>query len=140
MSAKNSKVNPQIRYIADRIKKRRLRDTELTQEQVAEEIGIHSVTYSRIENAHAEMKISHAIALARLYEISLDELIGFDKDEPALTSHSRVMEPTEKYMAKARPANIIFQIGDGINSPEQERFLARLGKLLRDTFPDELED
>lgn len=136
MNAQKNEVTQLKRYIADRVKRIRLRDTQYTQEQVAEELGIHVVTYGRLENGQATISLINALGLARLFGVSLDELVGYDKDNPELATNV-MNDPSESYGAGLRPANIVFQIGDGKNSPEQERFLARLGKLLSESFPEE---
>ena len=59
---------------------RRLRELrvarQLTQEKAAEDIGIHPVQLTRIENAEANFMISTAYAIAFAYDIPIHELFA----------------------------------------------------------------
>lgn len=137
MARRKHSIEHRIKAVSDRLKARRLRYTDLTQEAIAEELGIHVTSYGRLENGGAELTITKAMDLARYYGITIDELVGFslEDDNPPI-----VQESAARYGHS--PTNITFQIGGtGDNSPEAERFLSRLGKLLMEDFsPEEIED
>lgn len=134
MVKQKRKLPNDVREIGDRLKARRLRHSTATQESLAEELGIHSISYGRIENGLAELKITKAIALARYYGITLDELVGYDKDSQE--TPPIVQEGSGVYQ-KPKTANITIQVGGGgQNSPQAEAFLKRLGKLLQEDMND----
>jgi transcriptional regulator with XRE-family HTH domain len=135
MARRKHNIESRINAIADRIKKRRLRYTDVTQETIAEELGIHVTSYGRLENGGAELTITKAIDLARYYGITIDELVGYDKDSEEV--RAIVQEPGHGY-GQPTSANITFQIGgEGDNSPEADRFLKRLGKFLIEDLSDD---
>lgn len=52
----------------------------LSQEFVAESIGVSTSSYARYESGKTGITIEHVIALAKLYNMSLDQIaLGFDK-------------------------------------------------------------
>ena len=53
-----------------------------SQEAVAEEIHVNYKTYARYEAGKSEMKVSTLQALARFYEITVDQLICYDPKNP----------------------------------------------------------
>lgn len=54
---------------------------ELSQQNVADELGVDISTYSRYEKGKAELKISHAKKLADFYKLSLDEFYNYGEEE-----------------------------------------------------------
>ena len=52
------------------------KEYELTQEQVANRLGCKREVYRRYENGERELPLSYAIALAEMYSISIDFLVG----------------------------------------------------------------
>lgn len=52
------------------------------QKDVARAIGVSLHTYQRYEYAEAEPKVTILIALADLYDLSLDELVGREYPKP----------------------------------------------------------
>ena len=54
---------------------------ELTQEQVAKELGIKREQYRRYENGQNEIKASHIIKFCKLYKISADYLLGLKEEK-----------------------------------------------------------
>ena len=58
----------------------------LTQQQVADKIGINQKTYSNYENSQAEPSISNLIKLANLFGVSVDTLVGNDANIVDLTT------------------------------------------------------
>ena len=55
-------------------------DSDLTQARTAELIGLHTTTYKRYESGQREVPFDIAIALAKLYHVSLDFLAGLTND------------------------------------------------------------
>ncbi|MCM1114543.1 MAG: helix-turn-helix domain-containing protein [Clostridium sp.] len=56
-------------------------DLDLTQEQIAELLNVSRVTVNRYENDKYDMKLTYAIELAKIYNVSLDYIAGLT-DEP----------------------------------------------------------
>lgn len=56
-------------------------DLDLTQEEIAEKIGVSRATVNRYENDKFDMKLTYAIKLAEIYNVSLDYIAGLT-DEP----------------------------------------------------------
>ena len=54
-------------------------DHNLSQEQVAQILGVDRRVYSRYENGTNEMPMHHYIKLADFYGVSLDFLVGRDE-------------------------------------------------------------
>jgi len=58
-------------------------DADLSQTQVAEQLGIDQRTYSNYETEKRSMPIKHYRKLALLYQTSVDYLVGLtDKPRP----------------------------------------------------------
>lgn len=51
-------------------------DKDLTQQQVADGIGVKREQYRRYETGENEMKVSHIIKLCEFYQLSADYIIG----------------------------------------------------------------
>lgn len=87
--------------ICERLREAR-KKSELTQEQVAEQIMVSRVTVSHWENGKSLPDIVSLIRLSNLYKISLDELLKGDpkmeekveKDVKALKSNKRLIIAT----------------------------------------------
>ncbi len=62
-------------YFCQRLRDMR-EDHDLTQEQIAEILGIMRPQYARYELGKQEMPMHHFITLARHYNVSLDYLTG----------------------------------------------------------------
>ena len=67
--------------IADRLVKLRKR-SHLSQEALAEKLGISRQAVSKWERAEASPDTDNLIMLARLYKMSLDELLRTDEEIP----------------------------------------------------------
>ena len=52
-----------------------------SQEQLAEKLGVSRQAVSKWERAEASPDTDNLIALAKIYEISLDELLGYREHE-----------------------------------------------------------
>lgn len=57
------------------------KEHKLTQKKVAEYLGISQRFYSDLENGDRHMKVEYVITLARLYKISIDELLGYTLED-----------------------------------------------------------
>ena len=62
-------------YICKRIRDIR-EDSDKTQKQIAEVLGIKQQQYSRYENGTDEIPLHYLVTLARYYNLSLDYLAG----------------------------------------------------------------
>ena len=51
-------------------------DSDKTQAQVAEELGLYTTTYQRYERGENNLPFDIAIAIAKYYNVSLDYLAG----------------------------------------------------------------
>lgn len=64
--------------IGESLRKLRINHSKkLSQDKVAEKIGVSLSTYSRLENNEAELEMSVALKLADLYKVTVDELLHF---------------------------------------------------------------
>ena len=52
------------------------KEAKLEQKDVAQEIGMHAVTYGRKERGVNEFTLTEALKLARLFDTSVDVLFG----------------------------------------------------------------
>lgn len=58
-------------------------DKNITQDQLAEMLGVSRATVNRYENNKTDMKLTYAIKLAKTYNISLDYIAGLtDENKP----------------------------------------------------------
>ena len=55
-------------------------DLDLSQDYIAQKIGVSRATVNRYENDKYDLKLSYAIKLAKLYNVSLDYLTGLTDD------------------------------------------------------------
>jgi transcriptional regulator with XRE-family HTH domain len=51
---------------------------KISQEEMAEKLGIEQNTYSRIENGKAKLKHEHAVLIANIFDVPFTELIDDD--------------------------------------------------------------
>ncbi len=51
---------------------------KLTQKQVAEKLGVYQSNVSDWENNHSRPEYENLIELAKLYEVTIEELLGVD--------------------------------------------------------------
>lgn len=61
----------------DRLKELRI-EKNLTQEKLAKLIGMSKMTVSHWERGYCEPSIAQLIAIAKLFEVSVDYLVGND--------------------------------------------------------------
>ncbi|MBD5115499.1 MAG: helix-turn-helix transcriptional regulator [Ruminococcaceae bacterium] len=70
-------------YIGEKIKKLR-RKNDLTQEKLADQLGVSYQTVSKWETGVTSPDLSLIVPLARLFKVTTDELFGFDEDADML--------------------------------------------------------
>lgn len=51
-------------------------DNDVSQQEIADYIGIDRVTYNRLENENFSVKLDYAIKIAEFYKVSLDYIAG----------------------------------------------------------------
>lgn len=56
-------------------------DKDLTQQQVADGIGVKREQYRRYETGENEMKVSHIVKLCEFYQLSADYILGLTDNE-----------------------------------------------------------
>jgi transcriptional regulator with XRE-family HTH domain len=52
-----------------------------SQKYVAERLGIKQPTYANVENCHTDVQLSTICALAKLFQVQIDDLLG-EPDPP----------------------------------------------------------
>ena len=58
-------------------------DNDVSQQEIADFIGIDRVTYNRLENERFSIKFDYIIKIARFYNVSIDYIAGLtDKPTP----------------------------------------------------------
>lgn len=67
---------------------------EMTQEQVAEAIGVSRQAVAKYESGEAQPDLMKCAALAKLFDVTLDELVNYDSKE----SSGVPIAPKGKYM------------------------------------------
>ena len=70
----------------------------LSQEELAEKLGISRQAVSKWERAESSPDTDNLISIAKLYNVSLDELLKTDEDPETLRTQAR--EKTEEYKRK----------------------------------------
>ena len=56
-------------------------DNDISQQTIADFIGIDRVTYNRLENEHFSIKFDYIIKIAEFYNVSIDYIAGIT-DKP----------------------------------------------------------
>ena len=59
-------------------------DADLTQQQVAQELGTSQTMYARYERGANEMPIRHLIRLCEIYNVSSDYILGLTDEKRSL--------------------------------------------------------
>lgn len=67
-------------YEINRLKDLRI-DTDKTQEQLAQELGLHTTTYARWEQNPMSLKLPSLLMLAKHYNVSIDYIAGLTNDK-----------------------------------------------------------
>lgn len=82
--------------IANKLKEYRIKNS-LSKKAVAEKLGIAQFTYYKYENGENKLSLTVAIKICKLYNISLDELVGIERkleDDPQIKTYADFL----KYM------------------------------------------
>ena len=67
-----------LRAIANRIRQKR-DELKLTQDYIADELGIAQRTYSDLENGKTQnLRVSHLVKLAEIFKTSISDLLGIE--------------------------------------------------------------
>ena len=59
-------------------------DLDLTQDEVAQLLNVSRATVNRYENDRYDMKLTYAIELAKVYNVSLDHIAGLTNERKPL--------------------------------------------------------
>lgn len=70
----NQGVYPRIRDLRE--------DADLSQEEMARRLRMHTTTYARYETGEREIPLNIAILLAKFHKVSLDYLAGLTEQNP----------------------------------------------------------
>jgi transcriptional regulator with XRE-family HTH domain len=87
------------------------KEKKLSQQQVADNIGIKQRAYSDYENAKSEPTVGTLIKIASFFRVSIDQLLGFVIEIAADSDQAQIARAREKY-----------------NSPTNAALLSKLGK------------
>ncbi|MBQ2641120.1 MAG: helix-turn-helix transcriptional regulator [Lachnospiraceae bacterium] len=66
---------PYPAYVTDRVRRLRI-SSGLSQEEVADQMGIRQQTYSEYERGTSHMHIEEFVSLARIFDVSVDFITG----------------------------------------------------------------
>jgi transcriptional regulator with XRE-family HTH domain len=100
--------------IAERIRELRMR-RGLTQDEVAEAIGCHESAVSRWESASRLPPCTDVLALAELFNVSVDELLG-RQDHPTRRESALLDQP------------LLDRLGSAKNTREFDQMVSKLGQ------------
>ena len=70
-----------------------------TQEYVAEAIGVSMITYIRYENGERQFKVPELLALAQLYHVSVDYILGLTESPVVITDTKKDPSPEDQEQA-----------------------------------------
>lgn len=76
-----------------------------SQEFVAETVGVSLSSYQRYENAKTGIDVQILVNLAKLYGMSLDDILNFNEKKVDV-----VQDGTELYMRELRRVNIVVSL------------------------------
>lgn len=93
----------------------------LSQEQLAEKIGISRQAVSKWERAEASPDTDNLIALSKVYGVTLDELLFSDPDEPQAETTQETAECDEESSVEDERPKISFRDGIHIDSKNGDR-------------------
>lgn len=119
---------PEKKHYLEKLK--RLRKMKMwSQGDVAERLNINYTTYGKVELGQVELTVDRAMALAKMYGISISELLedsSYPEQEDIISMVNEEAE-TERLPLNT---NIVLNLGECPNTPAGERFLHRLGRAL----------
>lgn len=140
---------------------KKLRKTaRLTQEQVAEKLNVSRQSVAKWESGDALPDIDNCIMLAKLYNVTIDDLVGYAKDEKTdapsgkhvfgvvkIDSKNRIVIPEKVFdVFELKTGDKLLMIGDetqGIAMVKLNSFLAataEIMKIIQETDSDEEEE
>lgn len=140
---------------------KKLRKTaRLTQEQVAEKLNVSRQSVAKWESGDALPDIDNCIMLAKLYNVTIDDLVGYAKDEKTdapsgkhvfgvvkIDSKKRIVIPEKVFdVFELKTGDKLLMIGDetqGIAMVKLNSFLAataEIMKIIQETDSDEEEE
>jgi|SRR5688572_4437062 len=96
--------------LGEKLKAVRVRN-KMTQEQVADRLGISLSSYQRYESSKSSIDFQLIVKLARLYNITLDELYHYG--DPA---KSIVEDTSQSYMRSQKRIDIVVQLDGSENT------------------------
>ena len=97
--------------IANRLAKLR-KEKGYSQEELAEKLGLSRQAVSKWERAESSPDTDNLICLAKLYNISLDELLRTDEDVESIKESVKEKENKEKKDVKLSPTSIYVKDGE----------------------------
>ena len=140
---------------------KKLRKTaRLTQEQVAEKLNVSRQSVAKWESGDALPDIDNCIMLSRLYNVTIDDLVGYAKEEKTdapsgkhvfgvvkIDSKNRIVIPEKVFdVFELKTGDKLLMIGDetqGIAMVKLNSFLAataEIMKIIQETDSDEEEE
>ena len=140
---------------------RKLRKSaRLTQEQVAEKLNVSRQSVAKWESGDALPDIDNCIMLAKLYNVTIDDLVGYAKDQKSdapsgkhmfgvvkIDSKNRIVLPEKALDTfELKAGDKLLLIGDegqGLAMVKLNSFLAataEIMKIIQETDPDENEE
>lgn len=122
------------------------KQNRLTQEQVAEAVGVSRQALSKWETGESAPDLDNCVALANFYDVTLDDLVRYNSEKELLpippkgkhcfgvvtVGESGVLRLPEKALAlfSIRPGDALLVLGEegnGIAMLKQSDFLQRMG-------------
>lgn len=102
-----------------------------TQEAISNELGISITTYSRYEKDQTEIRITYLKQLAKLYGMTVDEVLNYDPKK-LISSSGEVYEPKSPYYAKKRISVSIDLDGNPIKLQESFDLLNKINGMVNE--------
>ena len=112
------------------------KQNRLTQEQVAEAVGVSRQALSKWENEESAPDIDNCIALANFYNVTLDDLVRYNSEKELLPIPPRgkhcfgVVPEKALKLFSIRPGDALLVLGEegnGIAMLKQSDFLQKMG-------------
>lgn len=88
------------------------KEKKLTQEEIANILRIDRTTYSKYETGDSEPNIDTIIALADIFETSIDKIIGYEpKNKPIITEYEYMIIQKYRNVSLEKKEMINFALG-----------------------------
>lgn len=88
------------------------KEKKLTQEEIANILKIDRTTYSKYETGDSEPNIDTIIALADIFETSIDKIIGYEpKNKPIITEYEYMIIQKYRNVSLEKKEIINFALG-----------------------------